>query len=270
MFLAHTIRPDGMNAARSDSEAPKNYADREYVQRVLAGAPMGRQFVISKTTGKPSFALSVPISNNGLTVGLLAIAMDIEGLTKKITGVRFGQTGYAFLVDDAGNVVAHPSVRENLRTHPAVAATPSDPGASSRTVFYERDRAIIAYARRTDEGWTLVAQQDYDEAYAPLREANRNAMILLAGSVIFVGIVASVLGSRLTRPIRNLTNIADEISRGELTAEIAEVRRSDEIGGLARAIDRLKASVEMAMKRLGLDQRSPAGGPARHPAPTRS
>src|SRR5262245_42164717 len=103
MFLAHTVRPDGMNAARSDSEAPKNYADREYVQRVLAGAPMGRQFVISKTTGKPSFALSVPISNNGLTVGVLAIAMDIEGLTKKITAVRFGQTGYAFLVDDAGN-----------------------------------------------------------------------------------------------------------------------------------------------------------------------
>src|SRR5262249_8780485 len=217
-----------------------------------------------------SFALSVPISNNGLTVGVLAIAMDIDRLTQKITAVRFGQTGFAFLVDDAGNVVAHPSARENLRTHPAVAATPTDPGASSRTVFYERDRAVMAYTRRTDEGWTLVAQQDYDEAYAPLREANRNAMILLAGSVIFVGIVASVLGSRLTRPIRNLTNIADEISRGELTAEIAEVRRSDEIGGLAPALDPPQGRAGTAMKRLGLDQRSPAGGSARHPAPTRS
>jgi HAMP domain-containing protein len=91
------------------------------------------------------------------------------------------------------------------------------------TVFTEHNHTVIAYARRTDEGWTLVAQQNYDEAYAPLRDANRNALILLAASIIFVGIVASALGSRLTHPIRNLTDIADHISRGELGAVIAEV-----------------------------------------------
>jgi methyl-accepting chemotaxis protein len=252
VFLAHTVRPDGMNAARSDAEAPKDYADREYVQRVLAGAPMGRQFVISKTTGKPSFVISVPIAKDGVPVGVLGIAMDIEDLTRKVTAVRFGQTGYAFLVDDSGNVVAHPSARENLRTHPAVvAASAVEPGASNRTVFTEHGHTVIAYARRTDERWTLVAQQNYDEAYAPLRDANRNALILLAASIIFVGVVASALGSRLTHPIRNLTDIADHISRGELGAEITEVHRSDEIGGLAKAIDRLKASVAVAMKRLG-------------------
>jgi len=255
VFLAHTIRPDGMNAARSDAEAAKDYGDREYVQRVFTGAPMGRQFVISKTTGKPSFVISVPISKTGVVVGVLGIAMDIEDLTRKVTAVRFGETGYAFLVDDSGNVVAHPSVRQNLRTHPAVAATSSEPGASSRTVFTEHGHTVIAYARRTEQGWTLVAQQDYDEAYAPLHDANRNALILLAASVVFVVIVASALGSRLTRPIRNLTDIADHISRGELGAEIAEVHRSDEIGGLAKAIDRLKASVAVAMKRFADDRR---------------
>jgi len=270
VFLAHTVRPDGMNAARSDTEAPKDYADREYVQRVLAGAPMGRQFVISKTTGKPSFVISVPISKAGVPVGVLAIAMDVEDLTRKVTAVRFGQTGYAFLVDDSGNVVAHPSVRQNLRTHPAVAATSSEPGASSRTVFTEGDHTVIAYARRTEERWTLVAQQNYDEAYAPLGDVNRNALILLAGSVLFVVVVASALGTRLTRPIRNLTDIADHISHGELGAEIAEVHRSDEIGGLAKAIDRLKASVAVAMKRLGDDRRAPAADPPRYHSVTRT
>src|SRR5262249_12518239 len=103
VYLAHTVRPDGMNAARSDGEAPKSYSEREYVQRVLAGAPMGRQFIIGKTNGKPSFALSVPISSNGLTVGVLAIAMDIDRLTQKITAVRFGQTGFALPLGDAGH-----------------------------------------------------------------------------------------------------------------------------------------------------------------------
>ena len=96
----------------------------------------------------------------------------------------------------------------------------------------------------------MVTQQDYDEAYAPLRAANRNALILLGASAVFVGIVASLMAPRLTRPIRNLTDIADQISRGQLGTKIAEVERSDEIGGLARAIDRLRSSVEAAMKRL--------------------
>lgn len=258
IFLAHTVQPDGKNAARSDAEAPKDYADREYVQRVFAGAPIGRQFVISKTTGKPSFVVSVPITREGFVVGVLGIAMDIDDLTAKIIGVRVGRTGYAFLVDDTGNVVAHPKVRQNLRKHPAVAATAADPGATSRTVFVDGDRTVIAYARRTDLGWTVVTQQDYDEAFAPLRDANRNALILLGASVVFVAIVASLLTPRLTRPIRNLTDIADQISRGQLGAKIAEVDRSDEIGGLARAIDRLKASVEVAMKRLAREQRPPS------------
>jgi methyl-accepting chemotaxis protein len=68
-------------------------------------------------------------------------------------------------------------------------------------------------------------------------------------------VVVASAPTRLTRPIRNLTDIADHISHGELGAEIAEVHRSDEIGGW-RAIDRLKASVAVAMKRLGDDRRA--------------
>jgi methyl-accepting chemotaxis protein len=251
VFLAHTVGLDGMNVARSDQEAPKNYGDREYVNRVIAGAPMGRQFVISKTTGKPSFILSVPITREGRIVGVLGIAMDVNDLTRRITAVHIGDTGFTFLVDDTGNVVAHPRARQNLAKHPAVTGSGYEAGAKKRSVFVEDGKQIIAYSEKTEQGWTLVAQQDYAEAYEPLRAANRNALALLVGSVLFVGVVSSVLTPRLTRPIRNLTEIAEQISRGQLATTIEEVERTDEIGGLARAIDRLKTSVEVAMKRLG-------------------
>jgi len=254
IFLAHTVGLDGMNVARSDQEAPKNYGDREYVQRVIAGAPMGRQFVISKTTGKPSFILSVPITRDGRIVGVLGIAMDVNDLTRRIAAVRIGETGFTFLVDDTGNVVAHPRARQNLAKHPAVAGAGYESGAKKRSVFVEDGKQIIAYSEKTDQAWTLVAQQDYAEAYAVLRAANRNALALLVGSVLFVGVLASALAPRLTRPIRNLTDIAEQISRGQLGTRIAEVDRTDEIGGLARAIDRLKTSVEVAMKRLAGDR----------------
>jgi methyl-accepting chemotaxis protein len=254
IFLAHTVGLDGMNVARSDQEAPKNYGDREYVQRVIAGAPMGRQFVISKTTGKPSFILSVPITREGRIVGVLGIAMDVNDLTRRIAAVRIGETGFTFLVDDTGNVVAHPRARQNLAKHPAVAGAGYESGTKKRSLFVEDGKQIIAYSEKTDQAWTLVAQQDYAEAYAALRAANRNAFALLVGSALFAGMLASVLAPRLTRPIRNLTDIAEQISRGQLGTRIAEVDRTDEIGALARAIDRLKTSVEVAMNRLAGDR----------------
>jgi len=96
-----------------------------------------------------------------------------------------------------------------------------------------------------------VAQQDYDEAYQPLTEANTNALILLGITILFVLVASYLLAGALTRPIRRLTQISDGISRGNLAAAIAEVRRSDEIGSLARAIERLRASVKLAVDRLG-------------------
>jgi methyl-accepting chemotaxis protein len=69
-------------------------------------------------------------------------------------------------------------------------------------------------------------------------------------TVLFVALVSYLVARRFSRPIRNLTQIADNISRGNLRASIAEVNRSDEIGGLARAVERLTASVKLAMERL--------------------
>ena len=112
-------------------------------------------------------------------------------------------------------------------------------------------KQAIALAEKTKYGWTMVAQQDFDEAYRPLRQANRHALILLGVTVVFVILVSYALAVGFTRPIRRLTQIADGISRGNLGANIAEAQRSDEIGSLARAIERLRASVKLAVDRLG-------------------
>jgi methyl-accepting chemotaxis protein len=68
--------------------------------------------------------------------------------------------------------------------------------------------------------------------------------------MVSVIVVAYLLARRLSTPIRNLTVIADEISRGNLGAKIAETGRSDEIGALARAIERMGVSLQMAFDRL--------------------
>lgn len=263
VYLAFTVAPDGVNIGRSDQEAPKNYADRIYVQQVLRGSALGQQVVISRTNGQPALILSVPITAEQKLTGVMAIGMTINDVSGRIANVQIGRSGYAFLLDTTGKVIAHQK-REYVATLKDMSQHAAFLGASDvakKRVVYtdEGGRPALAYASKTKQGWTLVVQQDAEEAYAPIAEANRNALVLLALTLVFVGGVSYVLAQRLTRPIRSLTRIADEMSRGNLKATIREVGRSDEIGALARAVDRMGASIKVAMARLAPPRAEPVG-----------
>jgi HAMP domain-containing protein len=53
---------------------------------------------------------------------------------------------------------------------------------------------------------------------------------------------------------RVLTAVAEDISRGRFEQELPEVDRGDEIGALARAIERMTRSLQLAMSRLKPDR----------------
>jgi len=248
-YLVHTIAPSGMNVARNDEEAPKDYKDRTYVQLILGGAPSFQQVVVGKTSGQPALILAVPILSREKLVGVMALATSVDEISKSVTNQRVGRTGFAFLVDDAGNVIAHPSERGSQKDHPALVKL--GPGEGRKVEFREKDgRKVVGFAKRTRSGWTLVVQQDVAEAYSRISEANRVALGLLVVTLLLVALVSWFLAKQFAQPILNLTRIAEEISRGALTANIEEASRTDEIGGLARAIERLRASVKLAMERL--------------------
>jgi len=181
------------------------------------------------------------------------MAMDLGDLSKTVTDTKIGKTGYAILLDQTNKVIAQgrqekaAAVLKDLSSHPALQAKNANQGP---IVFEEDGKRIVAYRQKLGQGWNLIVQQDYDEAFAPLREVERNALILMLVTVVLVALVAYWLGRRLADPIRKLTSIADNISRGEGGGKIIETERGDEIGALARAIERMSVSIQMAMGRL--------------------
>ena len=212
-YLVFTVGLDGMNVARSDDVPLIDYKDRVYVQQVLQGGPMGQQVVISRTTGQPALILSTPISSKDRLAGVLAVGSSVTEVSGSVANMRTGRTGYAFLVDETGAVIAHPSARGSLKDHPVLAGLGTE--RKKKVAFTEAGgRQAVAVAEKTRYGWTVVVQQDASEAYAPLAEANRNALILLGITVVFVALVAAVVARRFARPILNLTKITDNISRG--------------------------------------------------------
>lgn len=253
MYLVFTLDTEGNNLARSDGKALRDYSDRKYFQDVIAGNELAWQTLIGKTSGKPALVLAIPVRRNGKVVGIVANAMQIDQISDRIATWRSGKTGYAFLVDEAGKVVAHPEEQfvleqVDLSQHPVVKAFGA--GTTGPVLFLnEADTPSIGIVTGTRHGWALAVVEEQWEALAPLHRSYRFAGGLLACTVFGVLLVAWFAGRTIVRPIRSLTEAADRISVGELDVEL-EVSSNDEIGMLAEAIGRMQDSIRLSIERL--------------------
>lgn len=255
-YLVFTVNHDGQNISRSDSEPPQKfqYGDRNYFKQVREGKPVGQEVVIGRTTQKPALIMAGPIQDAGNpTGGVLAKAMHLVDVSQVVAGASIGKTGFAILVDGNNRVIAHGrpeqvgQALQDLGSHPALRAQES---AQAPIVYEDGGKRVVAFTQKTDLGWTLIVQQEYDDAFAPLLVARRNALILIAGTLLLVVVIAYVLSRQLATPIVELTAITENISRGDFDKKVIGIERRDEIGALARAIDRMAVSIRMAFDRL--------------------
>lgn len=253
-YLAFTVDLKGNNIGRSDGKKTKYYGDRAYFKQVIDKKQFGKQLLIGKTSGKPAMVLSTGIfDDNGKLKGVLAQAMTLTELSGKIVNNQIGETGFTFLVDEKNEVIAHPDAdmtrsRVDLSKHQALIALKH---GQSTTIFENSNGdKVVSVAKKNAQGWTMVSQQSYAEAYQLIKAENQKALYLLIATLIVIALVAIFVSRRLTAPIRELTEVADKYSQGQLDLKISGLDRSDEIGQLSQAIERLGTSIRMAITRL--------------------
>jgi HAMP domain-containing protein len=94
--------------------------------------------------------------------------------------------------------------------------------------------------------WDDTIQQDVRKTLLPI-------ILVTAICLGVAAILAVVIASSVVKPIIELAAAADAMSRGQLDLPIA-VRSEDEIGELARSLERMRASLKAAITRLSRTQ----------------
>ncbi|UCD82392.1 MAG: zinc-ribbon domain-containing protein [Desulfobacterales bacterium] len=255
MYLVFTVGPDGMNVARDDDRPLTDYSDRQYYKDVLAGKKLSWQTLIGRTSKKPALVLAVPIKSGDDLVGVMAAAMTVDDISKNIATWRQGKTGFAFLVDEKGYVVAHPDKqyvvkRKNLNSHPLIASFRKKGWLTTTAKFNTPDgETAFGYVRSNNYGWALVLQQEDKEAFEALNRVQEFALILLGCTVLLVLAISWFSARTIVTPIMSLTDAAERMSLGDLNVKI-DIKSKDEIGLLAQAIGRMQTSLRLAMNRL--------------------
>jgi len=253
IYLTFTIDIDGHNIAGNDSRPLINYSNRQYFKNVMKGKAIAWQTLFDEASKKPALILAVPIMRNNEIVGVIANAISLDDVSKRMVAWEGYKTGFAFMVDEKGQVIAHKNKKyimqqKNFSHHPLIAAfKKGHRGSASFT--NQDDKSILGYVRGTVLGWTVVIQQEEKEALYLIEQLMSYAYLLLAVTVVFVFVIAWFSGRTLSRPILRLAHAADRISLGELDVKI-DTKRKDEIGDLAVAVARMQDSIRLSIERL--------------------
>jgi two-component system, cell cycle sensor histidine kinase and response regulator CckA len=174
--------------------------------------------------------------------------LELDALVAKYG--RLEGVAYAYIQDGKGDVIASSTQPFPPELKEANGADAQTRAMGSREVML---RGRSAYETRVPvlDGqlgavhvglWADTVQQDV-----------RNTLFPIVGLIIFCLIggvaVSIVIASTTVKPIIELAAVADDISRGRLDTPVS-VRSTDEVGELARSLERMRASLKAAMVRL--------------------
>lgn len=146
-------------------------ADRDYFKAASQGKIFIGSPVKSKTTGNPISGIAIPLkTKSGQFAGIFATIMKLDTLSDKITGVTLGKSGYPFMIDQKGMVLAHPKKdfilnvdmseikeMESLYAHMAGGKTGVD------EYVFQGIEKTAGFAPVPITGWSIAANQSTAE-----------------------------------------------------------------------------------------------------------
>jgi len=218
--------------------------------------------------------------------GIVAADMKLAAITQQIEQIQIGQTGYAFMIDDAGRIISMPSAGYEMF---GIDPSEINPDEYFKLTVLQRgpDELKSATKRMTSGGSGLlilpVNGVETYVAFAPIKtngysvgivvptaelqgalitarnetqqqiqSALRVALFILIGLLAAAVAISLGIGGVISAPILRLTQTANQILAGDLNAQ-ALVTSRDETGLLAQVFNTMTQRLRETF--IGLEQR---------------
>jgi PAS domain S-box-containing protein len=225
-------------------------AERDYVRLAREGRTGIGPVSLSKATGKPVFGLCAPImSKDGRFMGGVLGVVKADFLVRCISSLKLGKTGYAFMLDRNGMVIAHPDTsyimtvditkEEGGLKEAATNMIRQETGTAEYT--YQGVKKVVGYAPLKLTGWSIAVTQHKEEIMA-LAYTNRNLLLAVCGFFLLLTVLAVFFFSRsISSPVqKSLTTLNQAIEQATEAIIIIGLDRKVQFANpaITRIIDR--------------------------------
>jgi methyl-accepting chemotaxis protein len=242
--------PDRKRAADYDPTARPWY-------KLAAGSdkPVLTSPYIAASTKKLVVTFAAPIREAGELKGVAGSDVPLDEVVADLAKVKPTPSGFAFLIDKNGKVVAHP--KADLALKPANEVAPGIEALMNGKAQAEalpvlrigEQDFFLKFSPVSDTDWTLVTAAEHSEALKALSQLLRNASIGLILVVAAAGFLATLLVRALLARLVSVRNAMDQIGSGsgDLTQRLG-TEGEDELTEISRAFNQFVGQIEDVMR----------------------
>lgn len=209
----------------------------------------------------PMVTAIAPIKVGGKISGTTTLDIGLTELNKSIENLKVGETGYGFIVSKSGIYVSHRDAQKNLQVKMTdksetglreIANHITDATATGMTqATIAGQTQYVTFAPIGETGMTLATVMPAAEINGPITQYFYISLIIFGVSIsIFLVLLYWFINRQVARPLLQLkAGIVNLVEKKDVTQTIP-IRRKDEIGDVATAVNAFIADLHEMMKNI--------------------
>ena len=218
---------------------------RANVEHARQGEVWMSEVMKSPASGRPVALLTAPIQAGGQLVGILGTPIELSDFSDTfVKGRSIGKTGYVYMIDAAGTILAHPDAAKIMSAAAAgsdfVQQILSRKEGSLQYEYQGQDKAA-QFRRARAKPWTVIATEPMAELQAGARKIQLCSLVF---GLLMLGATADavlLIGERVSRLINQvvgeLNSSAEQFA--DAASQIAQTSQS-----VAQSASQQAASIE--------------------------
>ncbi|OGP95555.1 MAG: hypothetical protein A2157_16490 [Deltaproteobacteria bacterium RBG_16_47_11] len=213
---------------------------------------------------------AIPIFNEiGEFKGVMALDLDFGKIQNLVGKTKIGKTGYGYLVNQQGIVLAHPEAERifnPLVFHPL--------GASQFRIIAEGVRAgkngwaaystpdgdhIVGYAAVEVPQWSVAVTAPFSDFMGRINQIKINSTLAMFFIMVIATLGILIIARSLSHPVKRLVSYTRMVSNGNFDHQM-HVSSMDEIGELTRSFNEMTMKLKSSQEEIeawnrGLEER---------------
>jgi methyl-accepting chemotaxis protein len=213
--------------------------DQPYFKTVLGGQQLALHLQKNPANGAPELILAALMSEAEQAPGVLVAIIEIARIDELfIDRIKVGETGFAYLYENTGLIIAHPNKQMELAFDLSTSPGFKDWEGKEEGLYEYEFKGVqkwAAFQKLPSFPWKVAVTIEMDEVLAPAHKLGQVNLMVTLIVVLLAGMVIYVIANSVVRPINRVVDGLKDAAEGEgdLTKRL-QISSQDEVGDLAK------------------------------------
>lgn len=256
LFMAYHFRR-GNKVLSSDHFGSTPYLEQDWYARPKTSGSPGWAEPLPKdtTTEHPIITYSTPIRQNGRLVGILAVDIPLDDLSRIVQEARPYPNTFCALLGKSGNFIIHPDTAmlapgamfRQLRHIDAKSAALAKAMLDGDSGYMEINLygvdCYAFYKPFKNTNWSIDIICSKAELFAPYYQLMTITMLLTFGGLILLLVFCRLFIHNQLNPLEELDTSIKQLTAGNFTQPVTISKRHDEVGDLQKSFYAMQQAI---------------------------